>query len=948
MAFCTYCGQEFQRNEHLERHLATHANIKRFKCNICHLSFSRRDVLQRHVAVHGETSVDGQSSNQPMAGVRHRTQEACRNCARTKTKCDSNTPCNRCRVKQIPCDRRPRKMPVRASLSGTSQDSTTSISEANVARDVGSSTINTDVEHARPNRNVQSSSENSEGPDNSRHSSAPSPTKQLHIHEAIIESVATGGFGTFLDNVSEQNMNNGAVPPGTASLVIGSHMETWTGQNQSLMTTQNSEQAEHSTDTLGPSQYGVICNTGLTSHSPTEMQTDGSGNMWNEDRQAYDIQWQYNTDAVEHQVIIQAYNYWSSFRCNPFEDMSKCPRTAGVLLESLGHMPELDKLWGWLGLDFASPNPFEPLASLPLRESVRDKLAAISQALLQKALRVHQLDPATAATSYPSPSPDGNSRGFLILPPSATMEHFLREYMRIFEPFYLLVPGGVLDANMLLNGSNDTSSTLLILLMIGQGAISDPTNEARRLSGGLTEVCRISLFDTVEKDVSVCHQPLLLHCALVFIIQAAWSGDKWLMDIGLGQRGIYIAIVRNSRLFDAQVSHTESLELNDDSRHVAWLERERLIRLTYTWVILDLELSLFLDSTPHIQIADLNLVLPSPAELYLACDTDTWKRGMNDTPRIQPSLRVLFEWFLTDQLTGDRRLCLTPSAFRLLLHPLYSLVNSFRQVLSCFSEGPNSRLFSPVTKRSTDVRMEEMQVLLHRWFSLYCSRLREIGQTDVAFNQFRSPLMVATLITYHIIYLNTVTGFTDIESLARRGLSDSRLRLLSSTLVEQYIHCPDEALLHIGQILYLLRSLDRKVRPPWWAAVLYRVTLTLWAVSVFCGARWKVPSSTLVLIDIESRGDDDSVYRHFYSRVGASIAGSNAATTSDSSPNHQVCIPAITDQRGGAEPVALDDPIRTLETCLLAFGGGIATRFSEGVHTKLKQFLASRYGLRNG
>lgn len=628
--------------------------------------------------------------------------------------------------------------------------------------------------------------------------------------------------------------------------------------------------------------------------------------------------------------------------------MSKCPRTVGVLLESLGHMPELDKLWGWLGLDFASPNPFEPLASLPLRESVRDKLAAISQALLQRALRVHQLDPATAAASYPSPSPDGNSRGFLILPPSATMEHFLREYMHIFEPFYLLVPGGVLDANMLLNGSNDTSSTLLILLMIGQGAISDPTNEARRLSGGLTEVCRISLFDTVEKDISVCHQPLLLHCALVFVIQAAWSGDKWLMDIGLGQRGIYIAIVRNSRLFDAQVSHTESLELDYDSRHVAWLERERLIRLTYTWVILDLELSLFLDSTPHIQIADLNLVLPSPAELYLACDTDSWKCGINDTPLIQPSLRVLFQWFLTNQVTGDRRLCLTPSAFRLLLHPLYSLVNSFRQVLSCFSEGPNSRLFSPVTKRSTDVRMEEMQVLLHRWFSLYCSRLREIEQSDVSFNQFRSPLMIATLITYHIIYLNTVTGFTDIESLARRRLSDSRLQQLSSTLVEQYIHCPDEALLHIGQILYLLRSLDKKVRPPWWPAALYRVTITLWAISVFCGARWKLLSSTLVLIDAESRGDNDAVYRHFYSSVGASIARSNAATTSDSSPNHQVCIPAVTDQRGGAEPVALDDPIRTLETCLLAFGDGIATRFSEGVHTKLKQFLVSRYSLRNG
>ncbi|KAI1467127.1 uncharacterized protein F4812DRAFT_451453 [Daldinia caldariorum] len=889
MAFCTYCGQEFQRNEHLERHLATHANIKRFKCNICHLSFSRRDVLQRHVAVHGQTSADGKATSQPSVSVRHRTQEACRNCARTKTKCDSNTPCNRCRVKQIPCDRRPKKAVGRAPPLGTSRDLATPVSELNAAHDAGSSTLSIDDvidnEHPRPNQSVQTSSENSEG--------------------------------TFIDNVQGQCTGNSAIPPaGDGSLVHGTNIKTWAGQCHV------------------PSQYGVICNTGLASHSPTELQTDGSASLWNEDRQAYDIQWQYDTDAVEHQVIVQAYNYWSSFRCNPFEDISKCPRTAGVLLESLGHMPELDKLWGWLGLDFASPNPFEPLASLPLRESVRDKLAAISQALLQKALRVHQLDPVTAAASYPSPSPDGNSRGFLILPPSATIEHFLREYMRIFEPFYLLIPGGVLDANMLLNGSNDTSSTLLILLMIGQGAISDPTKEARRLSGGLTEVCRISLFDTVEKDVSGSHQPLLLHCALVFIIQAAWSGDKWLMDIGLGQRGIYIAIVRNSRLFDAQVCYTESLGLDDDSRHLAWLERERLIRLAYTWVILDLELSLFLDSTPHIQIADLNLVLPSPAELYLAGDTDTWKRGMNGTPLVQPSLRALFEWFLTDQLTRDRRLYLTPSAFRLLLHPIYSLINSFRQVLSCFSEGPNSRFFSPVTKSSTVVRMEEMQVLLYRWFSWYCSRLRETEteQSEVSYNQFRSPLMIATLITYHIVYLNTVTGFADIENLARRQLSDSQLRSFSSTQVGQYLHCPDEALLHIGQILYLLRTLDKKVRPP----------------CVFCGAQWKISPSSLVPIDVESRGDDDTVYRYFCSSVGASIAGSNSAVASDPSASHQLCIPAITDQRGGAEPVPLDDPIRTLKTCMLAFGGGITTRFSEGIHAKLNQFLASRYSLRNG
>jgi len=183
--------------------------------------------------------------------------------------------------------------------------------------------------------------------------------------------------------------------------------------------------------------------------------------------------------------------------------------------------------------------------SLPFQEGSRDRLSAISQSLFRKALKVHCLDPAAVSSANPD-----STTSFLTLPRIGTIDHCLQEYMLNFEPFYPLVPEGLLDANALILGPSSAASSLLILLMIGQGATSNSTGDARRLSGGLTEVCRISLFDAMEKNVSLSHHQLLVHCATIFVVQAAWSGDKWLMDIGLGQRGIYVAVCETPSWFD--------------------------------------------------------------------------------------------------------------------------------------------------------------------------------------------------------------------------------------------------------------------------------------------------------------------------------------------------------------------------------------------------------------
>jgi hypothetical protein len=91
---------------------------------------------------------------------------------------------------------------------------------------------------------------------------------------------------------------------------------------------------------------------------------------------------------------------------------------------------------------------------------------------------------------------------------------------------------------------NNQASTLLVLLMIAQGATATPTAEARCLTAGLIETCRISLFDIIERDVELSADPVVLRCALLFTILGAWSGDKWHSDIVMGQRCMYLSVSR--------------------------------------------------------------------------------------------------------------------------------------------------------------------------------------------------------------------------------------------------------------------------------------------------------------------------------------------------------------------------------------------------------------------
>lgn len=235
-------------------------------------------------------------------------------------------------------------------------------------------------------------------------------------------------------------------------------------------------------------------------------------------------------------------------RCNPPIFSGACPRTALVHLQNFQDCSKLEDAWNSMN-DLLCPTAEHnleqaPFTIIPLFTTTRDKIIAIAQSFLQKALRTHQSG---------FHAKQGGAASFFTLPPSNVMENLLSSSVRSLSPYYTLFHGVALDPNELML-DNDTS-TLLFLFMMAQGASSIPKPEARNLAAGLTETCRISLFDVIEKNVELSADPIVLKSALLFTILGAWGGDAWHINIAMGQRGMYLAVsLHPLQLFVATLS----------------------------------------------------------------------------------------------------------------------------------------------------------------------------------------------------------------------------------------------------------------------------------------------------------------------------------------------------------------------------------------------------------
>ena len=262
--------------------------------------------------------------------------------------------------------------------------------------------------------------------------------------------------------------------------------------------------------------------------------------------------------------------------------------------------------------------------------------------------------------------------------------------------------------------------------------------------------------------------------------------------------------------------------------------------MVYNYIMLDQELSLFYDTPPLFAITELQCPLPGPEVLWMASNSEQWLTAMRSvygcsasvhpqllsgTPPATPSLYDLFQDFLHDNLSrGQPTMC--PQQLRLILHPIQALLCHLHHVLSCFSDTPSTRRIGArcVTKSSALHRLEEVQVLLQKWY-------------DISANHHKAnpdcPVTRCNLILYHLISLNAVTNFLEIERFARReAFAFEHWDWDAPQLAKRYIFQREDAIFHCGQVFRLLRLIPKDRRPAWWSAAMYRATLVLWIDSV--------------------------------------------------------------------------------------------------------------------
>lgn len=86
---------------------------------------------------------------------------------------------------------------------------------------------------------------------------------------------------------------------------------------------------------------------------------------------------------------------------------------------------------------------------------------------------------------------------------------------------------------------------------------------------------------------------------------------------------------------------------------------------------------------------------------------------------------------------------------------------------------------------------------------------------------------------YHLICLNLVSSFVDIERLAERKSIGVGVGFWQQSLQhERSIYSRQQAIFHCGQALRYLRAVSIGSLPWWWPTAVHRAIMTLWAASI--------------------------------------------------------------------------------------------------------------------
>ncbi|EEA22951.1 conserved hypothetical protein [Talaromyces marneffei ATCC 18224] len=503
----------------------------------------------------------------------------------------------------------------------------------------------------------------------------------------------------------------------------------------------------------------------------------------------------------------------------------QCFSQARFNIERLEHILKTQNQW--FGGYFDSPQPGRKKARAsaePISNTTRDQLLVVTQLLLQQSRTIHNRNAASSGSANINPL----NEALISLPPTRVFDALIESYCNSFEKYFRLCPGPSFTPNEIFKQlpKHGKIAGILLLLMIAVGAAATPSIESHDFAIGVAEICRLAFSEILERDFSITVEPLISQCALLLLYLGMWAGERWLMGISSAQREMYIHLFHSA----TSLPKSEITEFPSDMNlHDQWSrlkDQGFRSRLVYGWAMADQEWSLFYDKPNVVSVEMLVDPMPEDDTVWKTSSAAEWATLGSGLPMSNErlSLRDFYHRFINGELRVSRETGSSQLSLRLLLVPLQSMVCHLREWIHTFANGQVRwrQQAQSLSNSAIQVQLHQVRGFLLEWFTL-AFHSSTLSSTN-------SPFSLVTLVIYHLISLNVMTDFREIDEALVNGVMPDRATwnpsVSGTQSSEAWVIAQDseeEVLVHCGQVLRLYRLMPLAHQPLWWPAAIHRV-----------------------------------------------------------------------------------------------------------------------------